>query len=445
MELHLAGFAAGAELAAALDLTGHWIGLAALAIFVLAYVLVALEELTGFRKSTAVTLAAGLIWLLLGVVYRLEGQPAIVGTALRNGLLEYAELLLFLLVAMTYVHTLEERRVFEALRARLAAARLTYRQLFWLTGALAFVLSPVADNLATALIMGSVVIAVGAGEPRFIPIACINVVVAANAGGAFSPFGDITTLMVWQKGKATFFEFFQLFAPSLVNWLVPAAIMWFAVPKGLPPARSETKVEMKSHAHSVMALFAVTIALAVGFHAALDLPPVFGMLVGLGLLQALSYFSERKARRKDDEELAIHPYEETARAEWDTLFFFFGVILCVGGLSLIGYLSEISQLLYGGLGPVAANTLVGALSAVLDNIPLMYAVLTMDPAMNLDNWLLITLTAGVGGSLLSIGSAAGVALMGTARGYYTFFAHLKWSWAIALGYIASIAVHLALT
>src|SRR3954453_16114965 len=106
--------------------------------------------------------------------------------------------------------------------ARLVAAGLSLRALFWVTGALAFVVSPVADNLTTALLLGTVAMAVGRSQPRFVPLACINIVVAANAGGAFSPFGDITTLMVWQVGRVPFAGFFGLVLPSLVNWLVPA-------------------------------------------------------------------------------------------------------------------------------------------------------------------------------------------------------------------------------
>ena len=134
-------------------------------------------------------------------------------------------------------------------------------------------------------------------------------------------------------------------------------------------------------------------------------------------------------------------FRKIARAEWDTLMFFYGVILCVGGLGFIGYLAFVSQTMYIGWGPTYANTMVGILSAIVDNIPVMFAVLTMYPEMSQGQWLLVTLTAGVGGSLLSIGSAAGVALMGQARGYYTFFGHLKWTPVIALGYAASIYVH----
>jgi Na+/H+ antiporter NhaD/arsenite permease-like protein len=121
--------------------------------------------------------------------------------------------------------------------------------------------------------------------------------------------------------------------------------------------------------------------------------------------------------------------------------FFYGVILCVGGLGFIGYLAITSQAMYADWGATYANIMVGVLSAIVDNIPVMFAVLTMSPEMSEGQWLLVTLTAGVGGSMLSIGSAAGVALMGQARGMYTFFGHIKWLPAIALGYAASIYVH----
>jgi len=133
-----------------------------------------------------------------------------------------------------------------------------------------------------------------------------------------------------------------------------------------------------------------------------------------------------------------------ARAEWDTLLFFYGVLLSVGGLATLGCLDVASARLYAQLGPPAANTVLGMSSAIVDNIPIMYAVLQMHPAMDTSQWLLVTLACGVGGSLLSIGSAAGVALMGASRGRYTFSSHLRWSWAIALGFVASIVLHLAL-
>jgi len=154
---------------------------------------------------------------------------------------------------------------------------------------------------------------------------------------------------------------------------------------------------------------------------------------------AVETIREIEARQREESHFDV--MRTIAGAEWDTLLFFYGVILCVGGLSQFGYLTILSEFMYSDLGPTYANVLVGVLSAIIDNIPVMFAVLTMDPQMDLQQWLLVTLTAGVGGSLLAIGSAAGVALMGTARGIYTFGAHLRWTPIIALGYAASIYCH----
>jgi len=426
------------------DLTGHWVGFAALAIFATAYALVIAEEATQLRKSKPVVVAAGLLWVMVALVYTRLGLSDALEAALRHVFLEYAELLLFLLVAMTYVNALEERQVFDVLRARLVRAGLSYRALFWATGGLAFVISPFADNLTTALVMCAVVIVLGREAPRFVALSCINIVVAANAGGAFSPFGDITTLMVWQKGLVAFADFFRLFVPSVANFVVPALIMHFAVPRGAPEARAEP-VSLKIGARRIALLFAATIATAIGVHSFLHLPAVLGMMTGLGYLQLLDYFLQLRGRRRSAEsDYTFNVFQRIAGVEWDTLLFFYGVMMCVGALGLLGYLTLASHLLYGGLGPTAANVLIGIVSAVLDNIPLMYAVLTMQPDMPLGQWLLITLTTGVGGSLLSIGSAAGVALMGQARGVYTFMAHLRWTPAVATGYAAAILVHMVL-
>lgn len=439
-----------------LSLTNHWVGFIAIFIFFVAYMFVMAEEFIHLRKSKPVMLAAGIIWGLIAWQYQSHGIPHVVETAIRHNLLEYAELMLFLLVAMTYINAMEERHVFEALRTWLIRRGLSYRALFWVTGALAFVISPVADNLTTALLMGAVVMAVGGSNKKFVLLGCINLVVAANAGGAFSPFGDITTLMVWQKnviasnGAITFWTFFTLIMPSLVNWLVPAAIMHFAVPNEKPKGNS-IQLPMKRGAIAIILLFLTTIATAVSFHSLLGLPPVIGMLTGLSFLQLLSYYLMLKGEKtvfsgpnnKDlSNPIPYNIFAKIARAEWDTLFFFYGVIMCVGGLGFIGYLGILSQTIYIGWGATQANIAIGVISAVIDNIPVMFAVLSMMPDMSIGHWMLVTLTAGVGGSLLSIGSAAGVALMGQARSSYTFFGHLKWLPAIALGYAASIATHL---
>lgn len=435
-----------------MDLTSSPIGFIALVLFAIAYIFVMAEEFTHLRKSKPVIMAAGIIWGMIGWVYMDHGMSELAENAVRHNLLEYAELMLFLLVAMTYINGMQERQVFDALRSWLIRKGFTFRQLFWLTGILAFFISPIADNLTTALLMCAVVLAVGGTNTRFVSIACINIVVAANAGGAFSPFGDITTLMVWQKGMVDFWGFFALFVPSVVNFVVPAAIMHFAIPNE-NPASSDEVIMMKRGAKRIVASFLITIITAVSFHNFLGLPPVIGMLTGLSYLQFLGFYlkktkykcvmHEQRNDKTDLEQIvAFDVFSPVAKAEWDTLFFFYGVVLCVGGLGFLGYLSMASELMYSQWGATSANIAVGVLSAIVDNIPVMFAVLTMNPEMSQGQWLLVTLTAGVGGSLLSIGSAAGVALMGQARGQYTFFGHLKWAPVIALGYIASIYTHM---
>jgi Na+/H+ antiporter NhaD/arsenite permease-like protein len=426
------------------DLTTHPIGVLALLIFAIAYLLVVIEETIHLRKSKPVLLAGGIIWALIGIAYSQRGRSQQAYDAAAHTIFEYGELFLFLLVAITYVNTLEERRVFEVLRTRLVSFNLNYRSLFWITGIAAFFLSPLLDNLTTVLLMGAVVLALGRDSPQFVALACINLVVAANAGGAFSPFGDITTLMVWQKGKAEFFDFFVLFVPSVINFIVPAVAMHFAVPLGAPKSHSERPIRMKPGALSVVLLFAATIATAVSFKNFLGLQPALGMMLGLGYLQVLAYILQLRGHKNNNGDMVLDSFEQIARVEWDTMLFFFGIIFAVGGLGVLGYLSLVSQYLYVDLGPTTANIAIGGLSAIVDNIPMMFAVLTMDPQMSLGQWLLITLTTGVGGSLLSIGSAAGVALMGQARGVYTFSSHLRWAWAIALGYAASIIAHIYL-
>jgi Na+/H+ antiporter NhaD/arsenite permease-like protein len=299
-------------------------------------------------------------------------------------------------------------------------------------------MSPLADNLTTALVLCAVVMAVGASSPKFISMACINIVVAANAGGAFSPFGDITTLMVWQAGKVDFFTFFQLVVPSIVNYIIPAVIMSFFVGNDQPSLKVE-EVEIKFGGKIMILLGVLTIITAVSFHNFFHLPPVLGMMTGLSYLLFFGYYIKQFDTSSTE---SYDVLKNIAHIEWDTLLFFFGVIIAVSGLGMIGYLEMASEFMYTDLGATNANILVGILSAIVDNIPVMFAVLSMDPAMPISQWLLATLTAGVGGSMLSIGSAAGVALMGQAKGLYTFFGHLKWTPVISIGYFASIYVHI---
>ena len=423
-----------------INLTTSYVGILSLITFIIAYAVVMVEEFSHLRKSKPVILSAAIIWAIIAFHFSSNKDYAIeIEHALEHNILEFAELFLFLLVAMTYINSLEERKVFDVVRYQLTSRGFSFRQLFIFTGIITFFLSPIADNLTTALVMCSVLMACGKGNAKFISIGCINIVVAANAGGAYSPFGDITTLMVWQAGIVEFFTFFKIFLPSVINYVIPAAIMYFFIPKEKPKVSTE-KDYMKRGGRVIIFLGLFTIFSAVNFHNILHLPPMLGMMFGMGLLGLYSFYLQI-THDPSVEDQKFDFFRKVSKAEWDTLLFFFGVILSVGGLGFIGYLSLVSEFLYVDLGPTLANSIVGVLSAIVDNIPVMFAVITMRPEMSTDQWLLVTLTTGVGGSLLSIGSAAGVALMGQARGYYTFFGHLKWTPVIFLGYVASIYLH----
>ena len=441
------------------DLIHHWAGYFSLAVILVAYVSAMLEDATMLRKSKSMVLGATLVWFVILLAYRQHGDVRPAVEAFKSNLQAYIELLLFIMASMTYLNAMEDMQVFEALRNWLVGTRLGYRKLFWITGLLVFFLSTVVNGLTAGLLMGAVVMAVGKDNPRFVSLACINIVVATNAGGSLSPLGGISTLFVWQKGLVEFTQFFALLIPCLVNFLVPALVMSFAVPK-VCPLLEKRKVTLQRGALGVIFLFGVTITLTVAFDMVLRLPPAAGMMAGLSFLQLYSFYLQRSLERigqrpaqalvdleePDVGREILEPYsydifEKVGRLEWDTLLFFYGAMMGIGGLGFIGYLDAISQWLYGQHDPTHANVLIGLSSALVDNGTLMYAVLSMHPDIPQGQWLLLTLTLGVGGSLLAIGSAPGIGLLGVTKGQYSFFAHLKWCPVILLGYFAAIGVH----
>lgn len=443
-----------------LDLTHHWAGYFSLAVMVIAYVAAMFEDVTELRKSKPMLLAAALIWFVIVLAYQQQGSNHLAVTAFKSNLQAYIELLLFIIVSMTYLNAMEDMRIFDALKVWLVSKHLSYRQLFWITGLLVFFLSSVINGLTAGLLMGAVAVAVGRDNPRFVSLACINIVIATNAGGTFSPLGGISTLFVWQHGILGFIEFFKLFIPCLVNFLVPATVMSFCISKDRPTIEME-QIVLPRGAKRIMFLFGVTICLAVIFDMVLHLPAAGGMMAGLSLLQFFYYFLHKSDKPEEIQQQSEYSlffgggdltwsntqinkfdiFEKVGRLEWDTLLFFYGAMMGIGGLGYIGYLDAISHVLYGQLAPSMANIVIGLSSAFVDNGTLMFAVLTMHPDIPQGQWLLLTLTLGVGGSLLAIGSAPGIGLMGQAKGQYTFSSHMKWFPVILLGYFASIGVH----
>ncbi len=418
------------------DYTHTWVGLAVLLVFVIGYIAIAAEEKFHMNKAKPALFIGTFSFMLIGVYFATNHlDPAPLHHEMKNLIEEIAEIFFFLFVAMTYIETLIERGVFEALRFRLISRGYSYKKLFWITGILAFWLSPVADNLTTALILSTVLLTIDKHKTDFLVPGAINIVVAANAGGAWSPFGDITTLMAWTAGKGEFKDFLMLFPASFVGWLVTAFLLSIFVPKGEPhfDALTTPKVEIKKGGKVVIFLGILTIVIAVVGHIFFHFPAMWGMMFGLSLLQLYAFY--HKVKHKEH----FNVFVNMAKVENDTLLFFFGILSAVGALYFLGWLFYITKL-YEIIGPTWANIGVGFISAIIDNVPVMAAILKANPPMGIDQWMLVTLTAGIGGSLISFGSAAGVGVMGRMKGIYTFGSHMKFVWTILLGYIVSVAI-----
>jgi len=418
------------------DMTTTWVGIVCLFVFVIGYYMVATEENYHINKAKPALFMGTFIFVLIGIYNFINGLDSSALTqSVDHLILEIAEIFFFLLVAMTYIEVLIERRVFDTLKYNLVSRGYSYKKLFWLTGALAFFISPVADNLTTALILSTVLITIEKEKSTFLVPGAINIVVAANAGGAWSPFGDITTLMVWMAEKAPFADFFYLFPATFLGWALTAWLLSLYVPNDKPhfDVSTEMRVSILKGGKVVMGLGVATIICAVLCQQLFKMPPMWGMVFGLSLLKLYSY----QLKRKHNEEL--NTFKSIGKIEHDTLLFFFGILAAVGGLHFLGYL-DLAVKLYDSFGATTVNIGVGFLSAIVDNVPVMSAVLKANPDMSMDQWLLVTMTAGIGGSLISFGSAAGVGVMGKLRGIYTFGSHMKYAWTVLVGYILSLVI-----
>ncbi len=428
----------GGEAGAIPDLTMTWVGFASLAIFVVGYYFVAMEEHYHIDKAKPALLTGTFIFMLIAFYYAINHLDMnLVHTQAQHLILEIAEIFFFLFVAMTYIEAMIHMGVFDNLKYNLISKGYTYRKLFWVTGFLAFFISPIADNLTTALILSTVLITIEKTKKEFLVPGAINIVVAANAGGAWSPFGDITTLMAWTAGKGVFTDFLFLFPSAILGYLVTAFLLSRIVPDTIPDfdAKKEKKPELMKGSNVVIWLGIFTIFSAVMSHQVLHLPAMWGMMFGLALLKMYAY------RLKKVHKTEFNIYESMSKIENNTLLFFFGILAAVGALYFVGWLA-LASVVYDPsvLGPTWSNIGVGFLSAIVDNVPVMSAVLKASPEMGLDQWMLVTLTAGVGGSLISFGSAAGVGVMGKLPGIYTFASHMKYAWMILIGYIVSCSV-----
>lgn len=434
----LSAFANSDELVQVQNLSFTWVGYLDLIIFLFCYGIIAMEDYIHIDKAKPALFMGTFMFILVAIYYAINHMSSeLIHNQAVHMIFEIAEIFFFLYVAMIYIESMIHLGVFDRLKYRLVSKGYTYRKLFWVTGALSFFISPFADNLTTALILSTVLITIEKEKKEFIVPGAINIVVASNAGGAWSPFGDITTLMVWTDGKGEFLDFLYLFPSSLIGYLTTAYLLSRIVPNQKPNFSSNENFPiLLEGANTVIILGVFTIFSAIISHQFLNIPPMWGMMFGLSILKLYSFNLMKKNGKQH-----FNIFHAISKIENNTLLFLFGILAAVSSLSFIGWLSLLVVVYEPSmLGSTLSNITVGFISAFIDNVPVMSAVLKANPDMDKAQWMLVTLTAGVGGSLISFGSAAGVGVMGKLKDIYTFSSHMKYSWMILLGYFVSIAV-----
>ena len=450
------------------------------AIFIVGYLCIALEHPLKLDKAASALLTAALTWavlvlgadqilplLELGTHNPADSSVFVVGE-LRHHLGEIAEILFFLLGAMTIVELIDAHGGFKVITDRIhTRKRVT---LLWIIGLLTFFLSAVLDNLTTTIVMISLLRKLVRGRPeRWLYVGVV--VIAANAGGAWSPIGDVTTTMLWIGGQITAHGVItQLFIPSLVCLLVPLVVLSFRLHGEAPRPRSQKHLGEKHP--PVTTPFERNLVLSMGigalifvpvFKTVTGLPPYMGILFGLGVLWVATEILHRD--KKADHKHPLSVIGVLHRVDTPSILFFLGILLAVSSLATAGHLTQVATALRDSLGNIfAINYAIGLLSAVVDNVPLVAGAMKMYPlvsdgmlasaAAEDSGWLAQFITdgrfweflafcAGTGGSSLIIGSAAGVAAMGMER--IGFFWYVKRVSLLAfLGYTGGAAAYLAI-
>lgn len=423
------------------DFLGNtWIGYLCLTIFIVGYYFIMRENKYWLNKTVPALFSWTLMFLIIGVYFVFYGYDLnFLNWEIKNLVFEIAEIYFFLFVAMTYIEVLVERNVFWVLKHRLLTRWYSYKKIYWILWFLAFFLSPIVDNLTTALILSTVAITL-TKDKDFLKITAINIVVAANAGGVFSPFGDITTLMAWVANKWNFFDFFLLFPSAFIGWIITAFALSYFLPNLQISEKKLLKqklknVDFKPWAKGVMWLGIFTILLAVTTHQLFYIPAMWGMMFGLAILELLTYRLDREGQLEH-----YYIYKKMRKVQMDTLLFFFGILSAVWALGILWYLSYIT-FFYQWVWEFYWNIFVGFISAIFDNVAVMNAILKSNIEMWIDSWLFLTLTVGIWGSLVCFWSAAGIWVMWKMPGVYTFSSHMKYFPIILLGYMLSIGVY----
>ena len=418
-------------------------------VFVAGYLAIALEHPLHINKAASALVTGVLVWVLLmlgreGLMPDAHAGPEGVVHHLMEHLGDIAGILFFLMGAMTVVELIDVHEGFRVITDRITGTSKV--SLLWMLSIIAFFLSAALDNMTTAIVMSALLRKLIRDRNDLWTFAGM-VIIAANAGGAWSPIGDVTTIMLWIGGQVTAANIVvKLIAPSLVCLLLP--LIWFSFTFRSTIQRPEEEVRSRKGRTGVPAgtqrlVLGLGLAALLGvpvFKTYTHLPPYMGILLGLGILWVVT---ERLHRHADDavqDHLSVNAV--LRRIDVPSVLFFLGILTAVAGLQVAGHLTDMAQVLDRSLGDMyLVNTVIGALSSVVDNVPLVAAAMGMYPMTQfpVDHpfWELLAFCAGTGGSLLIIGSAAGVATMGILG--IDFLWYLKrMAFPAALGYLGGI-------
>jgi NhaD family Na+/H+ antiporter len=413
-------------------------------VFILAYAAIAFEHPININKSASALVGAGVLW----TIYALNmGDHALVGHQLNETVATTAQIVFFLIGAMTIVEVIDAHNGFEVITSRVKTTRLS--SLMWLIGIVTFFLSAILDNLTTTIVMVSLIKKIlDKQEERLLFAAMI--VISANAGGAWSPIGDVTTTMLWIGGQITALAIVKsLFLASVVNLLVPLSIVSYQL-RGKNIVSPEAKLHAnlsKSTDGERNLIFLVGLGVLIlvpAFKTVTHLPPFMGILLGLGLLWLLGDIMHKNKEAAEKEHLTLT--NALMRIDMSSIVFFIGILLAVATLEHSHILNMLATWLDQNVGRQdLIITLMGLASAVVDNVPLVAASMGMYDIAKYPAdsflWEFIAYCAGTGGSILIIGSAAGVAAMGLEKIQFGWYLK-KISWLALIGYFSGIAVYI---
>ena len=413
-------------------------------VFVVTYAAIAFEHPLGINKSASALVGAGLLWTLYALG---AGDASLTGEQLNQSLMSTAQIVFFLLGAMTIVEVVDAHDGFEVITAQVRTQSLS--RLMWIVGGVTFFLSAILDNLTTAIVMVSLMKKLLDDREERLYFAGL-IVIAANAGGAWTPIGDVTTTMLWIGGQITTVEIMKgVFLPSLVNLLVPLAVAAhvFRGRAVSTPARlegREQEISTTPFERNLMFVLGLGILIAVpAFKTWTHLPPFMGILFGLGLLWLVGDLVHRHKPDEDKEHLTL--VRALSRIDMGSIVFFIGILLSVAVLEHTHVLQSLAQWLDQAVGRLdLIVVLIGLASAVVDNVPLVAASMGMyDLATHPTDsflWEFMAYCAGTGGSILIIGSAAGVAAMGLEKIDFVWYLK-KISLLALLGYLAGAVLY----